>query len=120
MGFDVARGLPLPLLAYFGALSREQPPELAQEASSTRDPSGKVFSYGSAFKVMITSQRISGALSPDEADGWLAWYEAHEGRRVDAVSDPDDLWPARIDLMQMVRRHVRHPGDFLRTIVLNR
>jgi predicted ATP-grasp superfamily ATP-dependent carboligase len=120
MGFDVARGLPLPLLAYFGALSREQPPELAQEASSSRDPSGKVFSYGSAFKVMITSQRISGALSADEADGWLAWYEAHEGRRVDAVSDPDDLWPARIDLMQMVHRHVRYPGDFLRTIVLNR
>lgn len=120
MGFDVARGLPLPSLAYFGALRREQPPELTREASSSRDPSGKVFSYGSAFKVMIASQRISGALSAEEADGWLAWYEAHEGRRVDAVNDPDDHWPGRIDLMQMVHRHVRHPGDFLRTIVLNR
>jgi predicted ATP-grasp superfamily ATP-dependent carboligase len=120
MGFDVARGLPLPSLAYFGALRREQPPELTQEATSSRDPSGKVFSYGAAFKVMIASQRISGALSAEEAEGWLAWYDAHEGRRVDAVSDPDDEWPARIDLMQMVHRHVRHPGDFLRTIVLNR
>jgi hypothetical protein len=34
-----------------------------------------VFSYGSAFKVMITAQRISGALSAEEAESWLAWYD---------------------------------------------
>jgi hypothetical protein len=79
-----------------------------------------VFAYGSAFKVMIASQRLSGELSAKEADGWLAWYDAHEGRRVDAVDDSDDPWPARMDVMQMLQRHLRYPGDFVRTIVLNR
>lgn len=120
MGFDVARGLPLPLLAYFGALQREQEPGSYGQAVSAQDLTGKVFTYGSAFKVMVTSQRLSGALSTEDAERWLAWYEAHEGRRVDAVSDPDDLWPGRIDLVQMVQRHMRHPRDFLRSIVLNR
>jgi D-aspartate ligase len=120
MGFDVARGLPLPLLAYFGALPRDQAPAHSSAAVSAQDLTGKVFTYGAAFKVMLTSQWLSGAFSAEEAERWLAWYEAHEGRRVDAVSDPDDKWPGRIDLVQMVHRHVRHPRDFLRTIVLNR
>jgi D-aspartate ligase len=118
MAFDIARGLPLAALAYFGAL-RQAPPELAPEAKSAREPSDRVFTYSSAFKVMIASQRLSGELSGKEADGWLAWYDAHEGRRVDAVNDPDDHWPARMDVMQMLQRHLRYPGDFVRTIVLN-
>jgi D-aspartate ligase len=120
MGFDVARGLPLPLLAYFGALPRDQAQAASSAAVSAQDLTGKVFTYGSAFKVMVTSQRLSGAFSSEEAERWLAWYDAHEGRRVDAVSDPDDQWPGRIDLVQMVHRSVRHPRDFLRSIVLNR
>lgn len=119
MAFDVARGLPLPSLAYYGALGRQLPPELLPESYSAPAPSDQVFTYSSAFKVMIASQRLSGELSAKEADGWLAWYDAHEGRRVDAVNDLDDHWPARMDLVQMVQRHLRYPGDFVRTIVLN-
>lgn len=120
MGFDVARGLPLPLLAYFGALPRERAQATSQTAVSAQDLTGQVFTYGAAFRVMVTSQRLSGAFSAEEAERWLTWYEAHEGRRVDAVSDPDDRWPGRIDLVQMLHRHARHPRDFLRSIVLNR
>jgi D-aspartate ligase len=119
MAFDVARSLPLPSLAYFSALGRPAPTRLKVAAASA-DITDQVFTYGSAFKVMIASQRLSGAITADEADGWLAWYDRHEGRRVDAVEDLDDPWPALMDRMQMVKRHVRHPRDFVRTIVLNR
>lgn len=120
MGFDVARGFQLPTLAYFGALRQDGPPPEKYRTTNAQAPTGKVFAYGSAFKVMIASQRLSGALSAEEATSWLAWYEEHEGRLVDAVSDPDDRWPSRIDTLQMVRHHLRHPRDFLRTVALNR
>jgi D-aspartate ligase len=119
MGFDVARGLPLPTLAYFGALGREAPAAL-RDAAAGANETDQVFTYGSAFRVMIKSQRLSGAISAKEAAGWLNWYDAHEGRRVDAVADDDDPWPAHMDQVQMVQRHMRHPRDFVRTIVLNR
>ncbi len=120
MGFDVARGLQLPTLAYFGALQQDVAPPEAYRTTSGQAPTGKVFAYGSAFKVMIASQRLSGALSAEEADAWVAWYEAHQGKLVDAVSDPDDRWPGRIDTLQMVGSHLRHPRAFLRYVALNR
>jgi predicted ATP-grasp superfamily ATP-dependent carboligase len=118
MGFEVARGLPLPLLAYRDALAEQGEPGVIPEPQAPAAP-GKVFAHGTAFKVMIAAQRLSGALSPDEARAWHGWYEAHEGQRVDAVSDPDDVWPARLDTVQMLQHHLRHPRVFLRAIVFN-
>jgi predicted ATP-grasp superfamily ATP-dependent carboligase len=120
MGFDVARGLPLPLLAYGEALrgSRSDLPSCNEVSADVR--SGKVFVYTSAFKVMIASQRLSGALSAEEAETWLNWLGDNRDNRVDAVADPDDVWPGRLDTLRMVHHHLRHPRAFLRSIVLNR
>jgi predicted ATP-grasp superfamily ATP-dependent carboligase len=118
MGFEVARGLPLPVLAYQDALP-EQGPRLVPETRQSLATPGKVFAHGTAFKVMIGAQRLSGVLSREEAQSWRGWYAAHEGSRVDAVSDPDDVWPARLDTLQMLQHHLRHPRIFLRAIVFN-
>jgi D-aspartate ligase len=119
LAFDVARGLPLPLLAYADALRAGG--EAAVEYEILPDePTGKVFVYSSAFKVLVLSQKLSGALTAEDADAWLDWYATNEAKRVDAVDDPDDAWPGRLDAVEMLRHHVRHPRSFLRRIVLNR
>lgn len=118
MGFEVARGLQLPVLAYQDALPDRDGPRLVDPGQSLATP-GKVFAHGTAFKVMIAAQRLSGVLSREEARSWLGWYAAHEGHRVDAVSDPDDSWPARLDTVQMLQHHLRHPRIFMRAIVFN-
>ena len=124
MGFDVARDLPLPLLAYAEAFRKptglrgwsNPPPD---KATGT-EPSGRVFVYTSAFKVMVLSQRFSGALSKKEADSWLRWYESGYDKHVDAVNDPDDTGPSFLDTMRMVQHGLRHPFSFVRSIVFNR
>ena len=117
MGFEVARGLPLPLLAYQDALAEHA--AASPPAQSNGAATGKVFAHATAFKVMIAAQQLSGALSREEAEVWRDWYDAHEGRRVDAVRDPDDVWPARLDMVQMLQHHLRHPRIFMRAIVFN-
>jgi D-aspartate ligase len=120
MQFDVARGVPLPIVAYFDAIRGEHRGEVDLD-EPTLEPSGdKIFVYGAGFKLRIAAQRIAGALSPGEAHHWFRWYQEHEGRRVDAVHDGDDVWPARLDLLQLLHFHLRHPRNFLRSVALNR
>lgn len=124
MGFDLARDLPLPLLAYAEAF--RVPAELQSwsspvpDESNGRRPTGKVFVNTSAFKVMILSQRLSGALSKQEADDWLSWYHSGYENHVDAVNDPDDEGPSFLDTLRMVQHGLRHPFSFVRSTVFNR
>lgn len=118
MGFDVVRGLPLPALAYNDTLPEAKVPE--PKAQEAEQPGGWIFTFGTALKVTLISQRLSGVLSTEELRAWEQWLAEHEGKRVDAVEDPDDVWPGRFDRLQMLRHHLRHPRDFLRTVVFDR
>jgi D-aspartate ligase len=120
MGFDIARGLALPLLAYHDALQDGAAFDRVCAAISEPAASGKVFVHESAFKLMVRSQRLSGALSQAEAEHWLSWYAANADNRVDAVVDEEDIWPGRVDVLRRLRHHVRHPRQFVRSVLLNR
>jgi len=120
MGFDVARGLALPLLAYYDALRETGPGIPDCESPNVEAPTGKVFVNSAAFKMMVMSQGLSGALSPEEAAEWLEWYDKSDDKRVDAVADPDDVWPSRVNAVRLMQQHLRHPRHFLRAIVMNR
>jgi D-aspartate ligase len=118
MGYDVARGLPLPLLAYSAAIGDTAALEPARP--NFAELAGKVFVYGSAFKVLVKAQRLSGALGRREADDWLRWFDEHAQDRVDAIEDSDDPVPGWLDVFQTLRQHLRHPRVFVRSTVLNR
>jgi D-aspartate ligase len=109
MGFDVARGLPLPLLAYGDALGRSSP------APETPATTGRVYAYGFGLKLVLRLQRISGALSGDEARAWLTWYESQKSNRVDAVDDPDDSLPRWMDAARLISDWFRHPRKLIAT-----
>lgn len=119
MGFEVARGLPLPLMAYEDALGRSL--ELDQERPAPpNDAAFETYAHGAAFKILLHTQRVFGALTPDEQRKWLAWYEASGAARVDAVADADDRVPELIDAINIAHDLARHPLRFINVIALNR
>ena len=120
MGFDIARGLPLPLLAYHAALGDRD--SLMREVRSAREWSGRgeVFCNRIALEMLLNLQRLSGALPGDEARQWRRWLEDHRGIAVDPLIDTDDLVPTAVELAQILYGSARHPRSFVRSMVLNR
>ncbi len=121
MGFDIARGLSLPLLVWHSArgdhdgLNRE-----LERASRWRARGSEVYVHKTMFDLVLGLQGLSGQMSRDEVRRWRSWYESHRSSAVDAVRDPDDRMPAVIDTAQWVRHFAKHPRSFVRSFVLNR
>jgi D-aspartate ligase len=113
MGFDVARGLPLPLLAYQDAIGEPLPSSIGDSASTVN-----AYAHGAALKVLLHAQRLSGVLTREERAQWLRFYD--DQPRVDAVADADDPRPALLDKLNIARDLARHPLRFLNVIALNR
>jgi D-aspartate ligase len=121
MAFDIARGVPLPLLAYYAALGDSERLKLFCEATSTpAQPRGRVFVDLLSLRLLLGAQRLSGALSSEEKKRWTDWYETNRSRCTYAVADSEDRLPAWFAGMQLVLRYARHPRNFVRYVVLNR
>jgi len=120
MGFDIARGLPLPLLAYHAALGDRN--ALRREVTAAREWGGRgeVFCNRIALEMLLNLQRLSGALPGDEARQWRRWLDVHRGLSVDPLIDSDDLVPTAVELAQILYGSARHPRAFVRSMVLNR
>jgi hypothetical protein len=73
-----------------------------------------------SFRVLLGAQRLSGVLSRAESKRWTEWYVAHRDQCTYAVLDSSDRLPALIAAVQLIVRHVRHPRNFLTSMVLNR
>lgn len=120
MGFDIARGLPLPLLAYYAAVGDRQALRAEVQAARAWRGNGEVFCNRIALEMLLNLQRLSGALPVEEARQWREWLEAHRGRAVDPLIDSDDLMPTAVELVQLLYGSARHPRAFVRSIILNR
>jgi D-aspartate ligase len=117
MGFDIARGLPLPLLAYRDAIGQPYEPPAASAAQNGA-AGVTAYAHGAALGLLLGSQRLSGALTPAEWQKWRSWRDVQG--QVDAVMDPDDPVPAYFDKMNIARDALRHPLRFVNVIALNR
>jgi D-aspartate ligase len=121
MAFDIARGLPLPLLAYYDAIGDVRLfDELCASTVATLPPRGRVFVDLISLRVLLSAQRLSGALSRAEKKKWSDWYERHRDTCTYAIIDSTDRWPVWLAGIQMMLRYARHPRNFVRSIVLNR
>jgi D-aspartate ligase len=121
MEFDIARGLPLPLLAYFDALGRDQ--DFDRLVSSPRAggrPPQSVYVDLFSLRLILFAQRLSGALSRAERKKWTRWYRTNRHRCTHSVLDRTDRMPALAAAVQLLVGHARHPRNFLRSMVLNR
>ena len=121
MGFDIARGVPLPMLVWHAA--RGEKKELAEElerARAWKATGGEVYCHKTMLDLVLTLQGMSGQMSKDDVRHWRRWYADHRSTATDAVRDPDDRMPAVIDAASWVQHFAKHPRSFVRSFVLNR
>ncbi|MGA2447173.1 MAG: carbamoyl-phosphate synthase [Polyangiaceae bacterium] len=115
LAFDVARGLPLPQLAYAGALGQEDVVERLFAGLGGRRPSRThAFCNQLSLGVMVRAERILGAMSGEEATRWRDWRRDRNGSLVDAVADPEDPGPYVAEVARQVLDVVRSPRLFWR------
>lgn len=121
MGFDIARGLPIPMLVSHAA--RGDDASLSAELDRARawKPTGhEVYCHKTMLDLVLTLQGLSGQMSRADVRRWRSWYQEHRSGVTDAVRDGDDRVPAMIDTAQWVQHFAKHPRSFVRSFVLNR
>jgi D-aspartate ligase len=118
MGFEIARGLQLPLLVWRAAHG-EAP---ARDGGPRPRADGQIYSHKRMLDLMLVLQRLSGRMSGDEVARWRTWHRRarRAGRATDAVHDPDDRIPALVDGARWIGEFARHPRSFMYEFVLNR
>lgn len=121
MGFDIARGLSLPLMVWFSARGDDPGLEVELQHARAWKPTGaEAYCHKTMLDLVLGLQGLSGQMSRAEVSTWRSWYREHRASTTDAVRDPDDRMPAVIDAAQWVRHFARHPRSFVRSFVLNR
>ena len=123
MGFDIARGLSLPLLVWHSA--KNETAKVEEELARARAwrPSGtEVYCHKTMLDFVLGLQGLSGQMTRAEVRRWRAWHASASKKKTatDAVRDSDDRMPALIDTAQWVRHFARHPRSFVRSFILNR
>jgi D-aspartate ligase len=120
MGFEIARGLPLPLLVH--AAARGDEPRLralALEAQATHPGEARVYCHRSAMAMIVGAQRLSGRMGARDVRRWRDWSARHRDDAVDPVFDDEDLLPGLLATARQVWQPIRHPRAFFRSMVLN-
>jgi D-aspartate ligase len=121
MGFESARGLDLPYLAWLGAVGERALLADAVVASSEWK-SGSGFVYCDRFFLAATLflQGLSGRMSSAEQQRWRDWLDqpTERARAFDAFESPGDPWPAVVSKLREIGWAARHPRSFYRKVVL--
>jgi predicted ATP-grasp superfamily ATP-dependent carboligase len=126
IGFDIARGLPMPRLVYDAALGRDA--DVAARIATLREAEAngdglhqpRAFCNRFGFAVLVGAKRLSGTMSRGEVDRWRSWLRERDGSVIDAVADTEDPRPLAFDVAKQLYSYMRHPRAFLRMIALDR
>ena len=119
MAFDIARGLPLPWLAYLGATGRED--EMLAEAARARGANGPPRVYCNWFSTvfLLNAQVLAGAIPASDKERWHRWYLDHRAVAVDPVADGADRIPVVLDVAHQLFDTIRHARHFVRQLRLD-
>jgi predicted ATP-grasp superfamily ATP-dependent carboligase len=119
MAFDIARGLPLPWLAYLAATGRRD--EMFAEAARARGAIGppRVFCNWFSMVFLLNAQVMAGAAPASDKERWRRWYQEHRAGAVDPVADGADWMPLILDVAHQLFDTVRHARHFVRQLRLD-
>jgi predicted ATP-grasp superfamily ATP-dependent carboligase len=115
MGFDIARGLPLPLLTYQAALGRRE--TLRTAVDRARDAGtidGRAYCNRFELAFLLRAQRLACLMNLADASRWKAWLAAHAGKLTDAVVDPRDRKPWLAYVASEMLQYLLHPRSFFK------
>jgi predicted ATP-grasp superfamily ATP-dependent carboligase len=114
MAFDIARGLPLPLLVHHAALGRrDRLRALVDGAHLEGEPRGRVYCNRVELAMLLRVQRMTGGMSAEEALRWKSWASEHRQSLTDAILDPRDRKPGRAHFASEILHYLRHPRSLL-------
>lgn len=116
MEFDIARGLPLPLLAYFGAT--DDGAALERAIARAKQPAlyaSKAHTDVTSLAILLFEETLSGRMPRVEVVEWIRWLRAHRFSS-DAAFDPGDWLPGVADVLNESYRFFRHPRALWRTL----
>lgn len=121
MGFDIARGLPLPTLVWHAARGDREALRAELDRAAAWKPTGhEVYCHKTMLDLVLALQGLSGQMPLGEVQKWRSWYAEHRSGVTDAVRDAEDRMPAVVDTAQWVQHFAKHPRSFVRSFVLNR
>jgi D-aspartate ligase len=116
IGMDIARGVPLPLLACLDA---------AGETVALRDAIGAADSHSEdekvvlcdrfLFRMFLLAQTLTSRMSRRDWAFWRAWMKRHEERAIDIVSERSDVMPAIIHALTEISLGLKGVLRFLRS-----
>jgi D-aspartate ligase len=111
MAFDVARGMSLPLLAYYDALGDSSAVRSLIAQAAMRSDGPRAHTHRLGFEMFLLTQRFSGALNVQQQRSWRDWLAAQGERLSDAVLDAEDRVPAVVEAARSVYRQLRFPAE---------
>ena len=115
LAFDIARGLPLPQLAYAGAVGDDA--EIARLVRAVPKSNGAhAFCNRFGLEVLVGAQRLARLVSASEARRWRQWCASYGDNLVDAVADLDDMKPLAFEIAHQLYGYARHPRAFYRMV----
>jgi D-aspartate ligase len=118
MGFDVARGADLPLIAYLRAIGdvaalREEV-EVARHRLQHEPP--QAWCDRINLELFVRLKSLVGSIDPATARAWTRWISVHQPHVTDAVIDPYDWMPGVVAAVSAVWNHAIHPRSTWRAI----
>jgi len=122
MAFEIARGLPLPLLVHAAACGDRTWLRALASRARTAAPEGGAHAYCHRFAlaIMVGAQRLSGRMGAGHARRWRSWYARNIHRHVvDPAFDAEDLLPGVLATGREMSQAIRHPRAFFRSMVMN-
>ena len=116
MAFEIARGVPLPYLAYLDATGQRE--ELGRAvAAAQREPEAGATAYAHTLllSLVIAGQNLARPFGGAKAEPWPRWLREH--RLTDAVFDQKDPLPMLLDAASHLEQFARHPRSFVRSLL---
>jgi D-aspartate ligase len=125
MAFEIARGLPLPYMHYLAAMDdRSRLADVYQLASDWQPRGNEAYCHGLFLSLVNTAQRANEFIGGPVSEDWGSWMRVRKARLTDAVRQPGDPGPARLDVtrhgLDVIRHGVellRHPRSFLHSLM---
>jgi predicted ATP-grasp superfamily ATP-dependent carboligase len=114
MAFEVERALPLPWMAYLGALGDREGLRAAVEAARRSDAGPAAFVHRLPLRMMLGIQALTRGMSAEERSRWRSWLAMPEDSVTDPVRQDGDVWPAVGEIAFEIGRAIEHPRAYLR------
>lgn len=114
MAFEVERGLPLPWMAYLGALGDRGALRAAVESARRSGGGPAAYVHRLPLRMMLGMQALTRGMTAEERARWRSWLAIPAGSVTDPVRQDGDVWPAVGQIALEIGRFVRHPRAYLR------